>query len=402
MTARHRWWTIPLAVLGIVAGAMVTLAAQPEPTPVEVPSATPPAAVPATPVKIDSGVLLVWSAGGLPQGLDQSVEAIDQVRAVTVVHGDRVDLASSTDVDGQPVDTADDGWAWPLDALAVDPAGYARFAPKGASNAIAELGEGQAVLGSTSAGIRRLTAGGRMTLTDGAELEVTAVVDDTAVAAAELVVDLETGERIGVTTPRFLLVAYDGDRASLEDAVRQRVPEGVNVRIRVPAETPYLRHGDAVLPQALVKERFGEFSYRPPEGDGQVFAQDPEWETAHIVSVDLPVLGSARCHRAVVESLRGALTELEDEGLGHLVDADGFAGCHNPRLIAPGDAVSRHAWGVAVDLNAGVNPTGTGSSQDQRLVETFTRWGFTWGGFWLIPDPMHFEYLRAPDTGHAG
>ncbi len=120
------------------------------------------------------------------------------------------------------------------------------------------------------------------------------------------------------------------------------------------------------------------------------------------MTVDLPLVGSVRCHRAVVEPLRGALGELDDEGLDHLVDADGFAGCHNPRLIAPGGAVSRHAWGVAVDLNAGVNPTGTRSAQDPRLVETFGRWGFTWGGFWLVPDPMHFEYLRPPDSGAAG
>jgi hypothetical protein len=25
-----------------------------------------------------------------------------------------------------------------------------------------------------------------------------------------------------------------------------------------------------------------------------------------------------------------------------------------------------------------------------------TRWGFTWGGHWLVPDPAHFEFLRLP------
>jgi hypothetical protein len=24
------------------------------------------------------------------------------------------------------------------------------------------------------------------------------------------------------------------------------------------------------------------------------------------------------------------------------------------------------------------------------------RWGFTWGGHWLVPDGMHFEYLGPP------
>lgn len=405
MSASRWWWTVPLAVVGLVAGAMVTLAAQPTPLSTidePTPGVTPPEAVSTTPVKIDAGVLLVWSGGRLPDGLADAVSALDQVRAVTVVHGDRVDLTASSDVDGQPVETAEDGWAWPLDALAVDPDGYARFAPKGAAHAIAELAHGQALLGSTSAAIRQLSAGGRLTLTGGTELGVAGIVDDAAVAAAELVVDVQTGRRIGVTTPRFLLVGHDGDRANLEEAIRAQAPDGTTIRIRVPGETPYLRHGDAVLPESLVKERFGEFAYRPPQPGDQAFAQDPEWEAAHIVTVDLPLVGRARCHRAIVEPLRGALGELDDEGLDHLVDADGFSGCHNPRLIAPGGAVSRHAWGVAVDLNAGANPTGTRSAQDRRLVETFGRWGFTWGGFWLVPDPMHFEYLRPPDSGTGG
>jgi hypothetical protein len=29
-------------------------------------------------------------------------------------------------------------------------------------------------------------------------------------------------------------------------------------------------------------------------------------------------------------------------------------------------------------------------------VEVMERWGFAWGGRWLIPDPAHFEYLRPP------
>jgi hypothetical protein len=31
---------------------------------------------------------------------------------------------------------------------------------------------------------------------------------------------------------------------------------------------------------------------------------------------------------------------------------------------------------------------------DPRVVEIFERWGFEWGGRWLVPDPMHFEFVR--------
>jgi hypothetical protein len=26
------------------------------------------------------------------------------------------------------------------------------------------------------------------------------------------------------------------------------------------------------------------------------------------------------------------------------------------------------------------------------LIAIMLEWGFTWGGDWLVPDPMHFEY----------
>lgn len=90
------------------------------------------------------------------------------------------------------------------------------------------------------------------------------------------------------------------------------------------------------------------------------------------------------------------MSQLQAEGLAHLVDPVGFAGCWNPRFIrsasgAP-SGVSRHSWGAAVDLNARSNPLGTLGTQDPRLVEIMIDWGFTWGGDWLFPDPMHFEY----------
>ena len=65
-------------------------------------------------------------------------------------------------------------------------------------------------------------------------------------------------------------------------------------------------------------------------------------------------------------------------------------------MIAPDAGLSRHAWGVAVDLNADDNPHGARSRQDRRLVETFADHGFTYGGFWLVPDAMHFEYVGNP------
>jgi hypothetical protein len=95
--------------------------------------------------------------------------------------------------------------------------------------------------------------------------------------------------------------------------------------------------------------------------------------------------------------LLGAMTQLVEEGLAHLVDPAGFAGCWNPRftrtVTGTSAGLSRHSWGAAIDINAPANPFGSRGTQDARLVRIMQQWGFTWGGEWLIPDPMHFEYL---------
>ena len=166
------------------------------------------------------------------------------------------------------------------------------------------------------------------------------------------------------------------------------------MRFRAPGETPFLREGDAVLPQALIKDRFGEFAHRPAAG--RDVEQDPAWVAEHIVTAEVPILGRIRCHRAFVTAFAGALSELRDEGLGYLLDRPGYAGCWAPRLVDAGLPLSRHAWGVAFDINVIKNTAGRGSAQDPRLVAIMRRWGFTFGGSWLDPDPAHFEYLRPP------
>ena len=49
--------------------------------------------------------------------------------------------------------------------------------------------------------------------------------------------------------------------------------------------------------------------------------------------------------------------------------------------------------GAAIDLNPKQNAYRGPSHMDQRIIETLKRHGFVWGGTFLIPDPMHFEYV---------
>jgi hypothetical protein len=381
------------ALLGLTIGAGAMLETQRVPvSPAGVDEPTTPRLAEAASAPSER-VLLMWAPRQLPAGLAARLRSVSGISSVTTVQGNLVGLAKSTTAERRPVDSLRKGMVIPLDAIAFDPATYPGFLPVSTRAAFRHLGPREALLGTTSARLRRLGPGGRL-LIGSRWLTVAGVVDDVLVGGAELALTTAAGSAAGIRTDRYLLVTYRTERAKIEMAIRARLPAGLAPRFRGPGETPFFRNGDAVLPQAMVKERFGEFAYRP--GPGRAFTEDPVWEAANIVTVRMPILGPVRCHRALMRALGGALNELQQRNLRGLVDPSGFGGCFNPRLIRVGAGISRHAWGAAVDLNTRGNPTGLESAQDPRLVEVMRRWGFTWGGNWLIPDPSHFEYLQAP------
>ncbi len=94
--------------------------------------------------------------------------------------------------------------------------------------------------------------------------------------------------------------------------------------------------------------------------------------------------------------LTGATGFLGMEVLARLVDRGDYAGCYAEKDIPTTGEISRHAWGLAIDLNASRNPQGARPRQDRRLVRIMERRGFRWGGRWpTVPDGMHFEYHGA-------
>ena len=143
-----------------------------------------------------------------------------------------------------------------------------------------------------------------------------------------------------------------------------------------------------VLPTALVKEMFGDFQIK--ERDGVWITTEPEWREENIQNKRMPILGITRCHRLMWEPLEGALNQILDEGLEEYLSIEEWrssGGCYAPRRINRFDAggsISRHAWGIAIDIN-------TKSGYPPRVVEIFNDWGFAWGGTWTSPDEMHFE-----------
>jgi hypothetical protein len=357
-------------------------------------TAAPPIPTAAPAADREPAVLMAWTADALDPGLVAAARSDPAVLELSVVQGGIVDLVASHDAEGAVVDAPADGWTVPLDLVAFDPAEQLPFVAAADRAAVAALGPGEALLGRTSATLRRLGPGGVLDLRGGESVVVSAVVEDTTIGGAEVAVDRPTAEALGSDRERYLLATYGGDRAALEARWRNRLAVAADARFRAPGEAPYLRDSDAVLPPAQIKARFGEFTYR--RGEGDEFEQEVAWQAAHLVNVDLPIVGPVRCNRDVIDALTGALNDVRRAGLASLIDPAGFQGCWNPRLTRSGTALSRHAWGVAVDLNFGQNHTGFASVQDPRLLEIFARWGFTNGSDWLVPDAGHFEYVAPP------
>ncbi len=364
-----------------------------DPTGAEAPPDTPTATDAVESPPISDQVLLVWTPGSLPSGFTDHVAALPGVTAVTTVRSDLAHLTGTENAAGETVDQPPDGYVIPLEVMAFDPTTYPDFVLKKDSVTLTKLGPGQIILGRTSAQLRRLQPGGVLMFEDGSRFTVAAVVDDVLIGAAEAALPLgEAADSLAVEAERYLLIRYSGTRKGLESSIRDGLPDGVAVRIRAPGETPVLRHGDAVLPQVLIKKRFGEFAYRP--GQDLTFAIEPEWVEANIVTSNVPLLGQVTCHRNLLTAVVRAMEELKESNLAFLVDPSGFRGCFNPRYIANRQGISRHAWGAALDINIGSNPEGLESIQDPRLVEIMERWGLTSGHEWLIPDPGHFEYVK--------
>ena len=396
------------AVAGIVVGAGASLAVQsgadPEAGPVPGPATPATAAAPTTvtpdpdpgdgtrPSATRAPTVLAWTAGGLPADFAQAARALPETAATTVVAGDPVLVDAVHDAGGARHPSPPPGLVLGLDAIGIDPTTYGPFAARRDRGAVEGLAAGQALVGTTSAAVHGLAPGDRVHLRGGPVVEIVGVVDDRSVAAAELVLPAAGAGAAGVTTPRYLLARPAGAAAPLVTALRALAPEQP-LRVRTEGETPYLRSSDAVLPQSRIAATFGSFAFTPTPGAREL-RPEPAWVDANIVAADVPVLGRVRCHRSLIPALRGALQELADRNLAGLVET--YDGCYNPRLVAVGGSISRHAWGAAIDLNFGGNRTGFTSIQDPRLVEVMARWGFASGDGWLVPDPGHFEYVGPP------
>lgn len=187
-------------------------------------------------------------------------------------------------------------------------------------------------------------------------------------------------------------------------------------------ETTPITMTSIALPHALTHAQreylFGRFTFEP-----EPLPSDPEririldgWVDKNIVSVQLPKIGdgkvrTARVHRLIAKQFAAFWADVEVRGL--LAGVLTFDGAFNARYKrgraklpdgtpAPASALSAHAWGVAVDLNAPWNPLGSAGAakgtpgSTHELDAIALKYGFINGRNFHAPyqDAQHFESYR--------
>ncbi len=215
-------------------------------------------------------------------------------------------------------------------------------------------------------------------------IEVGKIIKDSTLGWFEVVVNKEVGYKLGIFR-NIQAIIWDSKISENFFIELHRNIEYRKVKFTYKKPSP---NKNWVLPNALVKEMFGDFQIK--ERDGVWITTEPEWREENIQNKRMPILGITRCHRLMWEPLEGALNQILEEGLEGYLSIEEWrssGGCYAPRRISRFDAggsISRHAWGIAIDIN-------TKSGYPPRIVEIFNSWGFAWGGTWTSPDEMHFE-----------
>ena len=215
-------------------------------------------------------------------------------------------------------------------------------------------------------------------------IEVGKVIKDSKIGWFEGVVNKELGFKLGIYR-NIQAIIWD---SHINENFLIELHKNINYRKVKLTFRESRVNKNWVLPTALVKEMFGDFQIK--ERDGVWITTELEWREENIQNKRMPILGITRCHRLMWEPLEGALNQILQEGLEEYLSIEEWrssGGCYAPRRINRFDAggsISRHAWGIAIDIN-------TKSGYPPRVVEIFNDWGFAWGGTWTSPDEMHFE-----------
>lgn len=299
---------------------------------------------------------------------------------------------------GKDVFRLGEGWRIPMATMVV-PLGYVRATGGDAMAGV--LARGQVLMGETSAKVRGTQVGDVLTLRDRKfwmhPFTVGAIVADEFVDSGDLLMSSSAAASLGEMPVAQIVVTNIVSPDSVIAGLKKR---GITIGTVYRLRTSWDRENpDGTLGTATTKKLLGEFSYRPTVGSSILVANS--WTSSNIAwkmrYTDIK-LGN-NCHQIVATAIQGALTEIKNAGLSRFVDtrnSNRYGGCfvgRYNRLAGNFGAPSRHAWGMAIDINTDTNPQGGVPQMNCSVVRIFRKWGFAWGGNFWPADGMHFEYV---------
>jgi D-alanyl-D-alanine carboxypeptidase len=290
------------------------------------------------------------------------------------------------------------GDGYPFSTVAADPNGIASTM---GGNIARALSAGEVVVSQTSATTNHIILGDTLTLNGWSaapiNIAVGLIAPDTETGGAELVISNTSATAVGLNRPFYFRVSNLPDRDAATKLAAALQDSWTLATIRIKSSWAAATIDDTIA-QGKLKQLLGSFWVR--RGSTGTLRIDPAWKLAHTADVNLPIVGTVRCNTVVAKAAGQALQELVDQGLSNLIngrDSRRNGGCFSARVTRSvtgnsGHNLSRHTWGAAIDLNPSRNPYGGPSTMDQRVIDAFHHHGFMWGGTFIVPDPMHFEY----------
>jgi hypothetical protein len=290
------------------------------------------------------------------------------------------------------------GWRIPMATMVAS----STFVRAIGGDAMADIvARGQVLMGETSAKVRGAQVGDVLLLRDRKfwmrPFTIGAIVADEFVNSGDLFMSSSAAALLGgMPVSQIAITDIVSPSSVLSGLKKKGITIGTEFRLRTSWDR---KNPDGTLGTATTKKLLGEFSYRPTVGSSILVAGS--WTSSNIAwkmrYTDIK-LGN-NCHRIVVDAIQGALTEIKKSGLSRFVNTQNsnryggcFVGRYN-RLAGNFGAPSRHAWGMAIDINTDTNPQGGVPQMNCAVVRIFRKWGFAWGGNFWPADGMHFEYV---------
>jgi D-alanyl-D-alanine carboxypeptidase-like protein len=217
-------------------------------------------------------------------------------------------------------------------------------------------------------------------------LQIGGVATNGSPSLAGALMSMQQADHLGLGKPTLLVVGVSkgANINTVTDSLAKALP-GLTFESMLPPAGRTFYSGPSA------QKAIGSFKFTAnPDG---TIRQDSKWINAHLVGARMPIIGFVRCHKVMIPQLRMALEEIQSAGLSNLIKPGQTGRCYQPRFVAkdPTHQLSKHAWGLAIDLNVYDNPEGSKPKMDPRIVAIFEKWGFRWGGRWTKPDGMHFE-----------